>query len=160
MVALLPRRGPKLLALGFAVAALALLFLAQSNTLVLGHRLHIDFAPPWRSLAEAYFLFNNWHLLWYAVGALALIGARRLFRPPLLALTAVVACGLALLGVVFAFTNVALWVNDFTTVNRATLHLAPLLVCLCLLLWQQLFVPATALSPLPARQPALSAADA
>ena len=159
-MALLPRRGPKLLAIGFGVAALALLFLAQSNTAVLGHRLHIDFEPPWRSLAEAYFLFNNWHLLWYAVGALTLIGARRLFRPPLVVLSTVVASGLAVLGVVFAFTNVAAWVADFTTVNRATLHLAPLLVCLGLLLWQELFVPASAPSAATTPQAALSVADA
>src|SRR5271165_6911766 len=90
LIALLPRQGPRLVALGFGVAALVLLFLAQSSPLILGQRLHVDFEPPWRSLAEAYFLFANWHLLWYAVAALSIIGARRLARPPLVALTAVV----------------------------------------------------------------------
>lgn len=160
VVALLPRRGPQLVALAFAVAALLLLFLAQSTPMILGYRLHLDFQPPWRALAEAYFLFNNWHLLWYAVVALAIIGARHLVRPPLAPLTAVVASGLAFLGVVFTFTNGAAWVSDFTTVNRATLHLAPLLVFLCVLLWRELFAPAPQARPQMAEEPALAAADA
>jgi hypothetical protein len=158
IVALLPRRGPQLVALAFGAAALVLLFLAQSAPLILGYRLHVDFEPPWRSLAEAYFLFNNWHLLWYAAVALAILGVRQLFRPPLAPLAAVVASGLAFLFVVFTFTNVGAWVTDFTTVNRATLHLAPLLLCLCVLLWQELTAPRPA--SLPTQQPALALADA
>jgi hypothetical protein len=160
VVTLLPRRGPQLVALAFGVGALTLLFLAQSAPLIMGHRLHLDFEPPWRSLSEAYFLFNNWHLLWYAVVALAVIGARQLARPPLAPLTSVVAAGLAFLAVVFTFTNVAAWVTDFTTVNRATLHLAPLLVCLCVLLWRELFAPRPATMPVATEKPALATADA
>jgi hypothetical protein len=145
IVALLPRRGLKLVAFGFGAAALVILFLARSEPTLLGYRLHLDFEPPWRSLVEAYFLFDNWHLLWYAVVALAIIGARRLVRPPLAPLAMVVASGLAFLGVVFTFTNAAAWVADFTTVNRATLHLAPLLVFLCVLVWREL----TAREPVP-----------
>jgi hypothetical protein len=154
MVALLPRRGPQLVAVAFGAAALLLLFLAKSAPLILGYRLHVEFQPPWRALAEAYFLFNNWHLLWYAVVALAILGARQLGRPPLAPLTAVVASGLAFLFVVFTFTNVGAWVTDFTTVNRATLHLAPLLLCLCMLLWRELSAPR------PAPAPQLVLADA
>ena len=138
VIALLPRRGPRVVALAFAAGALLLLYLAQFSPVILGHRLHLEFEPPWRALGEAYFLFNNWHLLWYAVVALAIIGARRLVRPPLAPLSAVVASGVAFLGVMFTFTDVAAWVADFTTVNRATLHLAPLLVLLCVLLWHEL----------------------
>jgi len=156
VVALLPRFGPRLVALAFGVGALVLLFLAQSAPMILGHRLHADFQPPWHALGEAYFLFANWHLLWYAIVALAIIGARRLIRPPLAPLAVVVASGLAFLGVVFTFTNVAAWVADFTTVNRATLHLAPLLVVLCVLLWQELSQARSA----AVEQPAFAAADA
>lgn len=156
IIALLPRQGPRYVALGFGVAALALLFLAQSSPMILGERLHVDFEPPWRSLAEAYFLFGNWHLLWYAVVVLSIIGARRLGRPPLVAFTAVVGSGLVFLGVVLSVTNLAAWVADFSTVNRATLNLAPLLVILCVLLWRELSaaLPA-AVAPL-----GLTAADA
>jgi hypothetical protein len=138
LIALLPRRGPYAVGLAFGAGALVLLYLSQSAPMIFGYRLHLDFEPPWHALAEAYFLLNNWHLLWYAVVALAVIGARRLVRPPLAPLAAVVGTGLVFLGVVFTFTNVAAWVADFTTVNRATLHLAPLLVVLCVLLWREL----------------------
>jgi hypothetical protein len=138
VIALLPRRGPRVVGLAFAAGALLLLYLGQFSPVILGHRLHLDFEPPWRALGEAYFLFNNWHLLWYAVVALAIIGARRLFRPPLAPLSAVVASGLAFLGVVFTFVDVAAWVADFSAVNRLTLHLAPLLVLLCVLFWHEL----------------------
>jgi hypothetical protein len=156
VIALLPRQGLRLVALAFGVGVLALLFLAQSSPMILGHRLHVNFEAPWRALAEAYFLFANWHLLWYAVVALAIVGARRLVRPPLAPLSGVVASGLAFLGVAFTFTNVAAWVADFTTVNRATLHLAPLLVVLCVLLWQEL----SQARPAAAEPIALATADA
>jgi hypothetical protein len=39
-----------------------------------------------------------------------------------------VAAGVAFLLFGFAFTNARLWVEDQSTVNRATLHLAPLIV--------------------------------
>jgi len=156
LIALMPRRGPSTVAIAFAAGALVLLYLAQSAPVILGHRLHLDFEPPWHALAEAYFLLNNWHLLWYAVVALAIVGARRLVRPPLAPLAAVVATGLVFLGVVFTFTNVAAWVVDFTTVNRATLHLAPLLVVLCVLLWREL----STVAPAAAQTPALFTANA
>ena len=39
----------------------------------------------------------------------------------------VVASGLLFLFVVFGFSDARVWVTDQTTVNRATLHFAPLL---------------------------------
>ena len=138
VVALLPNRGLKLVALGFGVAALALLALGKAETVILGYRLKLAFEPSWRSLAESYFFFANWHLLWYGAIALTLLGTRRLTKPPLAPLTMIVAAGVVFLFVVFAFTNASAWVGDYTTVNRATLHLAPLLVCLGVLLWNEM----------------------
>src|SRR5207245_2211102 len=37
--------------------------LAQTEPVILGYRLHLDFAMPWNALADAYFEFGNWHLL-------------------------------------------------------------------------------------------------
>src|SRR5438552_721056 len=74
VVAIFPRRGPKLVAFGFGAAALVVLVLAQSEPVLLGYRLHLDYQPPWHSLADGYFFSGNWHLLWYAVIALAIIG--------------------------------------------------------------------------------------
>lgn len=160
VAALMPRRGLRVVGLGFGVAALAVLALAQFDAHLFNYRLHLDYQPPWQSLLEAYFFFGNWHLLWYAVVALVLIGARRLVAPPLAPLAMVGAAALGFLVVVFAFTNAAAWVENFTTVNRATLHAAPLLVCLCVLLWHELARPASAAPAVIVKPEALAAADA
>jgi hypothetical protein len=151
IVAIFPRRGLKLVASGFGAAVLVLLVFARSEPALLGYSLHLDYQPPWRSLAEAYLFFGNWHLLWYAVIALAIFGARRLVRPPLAPLATVVASGLGVLFIAFAFTN-ATAVAEFGTANRATLQLAPLLTCLCVLLWRELTTPGVAPTPLAAQQ--------
>ncbi|MDQ2961918.1 MAG: hypothetical protein M3R31_01990 [Pseudomonadota bacterium] len=151
IVAIFQQRGLKLVALGFGAAALVLLVLARFEPALLGYSLHLNYQPPWYSLAEAYLFFGNWHLLWYAVIALTIVGARRLVRPPLAPLAMVAASGLGILFVVFAFAN-APWAADFGTVNQATLHLAPLLVCLCVLLWRELTAPGVAPAPLAAQQ--------
>jgi hypothetical protein len=147
IVVLLPRRGFQLVGLGFGVAALILLALVQFEPIILGHSLHLDYQPPWQSLVEAYFLFDNWHLLWYAVVALTLLGARRLSAPPLAPLAMVAASALAFVFIIFAFRNAAALIADFTTVNRATLHVAPLLACLCVLVWRELTAPRPAPEP-------------
>ncbi len=163
VVAIFPRRGPKLVAFGFGAAALVVLAFARFEPALLGHSLHLDYQPRWHSLADAYLFFGNWHLLWYAVIALAIIGARRLVRPPLAPLAMVVASGLGVLFIAFAFPS-AKSVAEFGTANRATLPLAPLLTCLCVLLWRELTMPELAPKPQAAQQPAGSdsavAADA
>ncbi|MGI8895886.1 MAG: hypothetical protein ACR2HE_09605 [Casimicrobiaceae bacterium] len=126
LVAFFPRHGRKLVAAGFAVVLFALLVLAQTNPVILNYRLHLDFAPEWGALADSYFLLGNWHLLWYGALAALLLGWRQLMSPRLAPFTMVIAAGGVFLFVVFAFTNARAWVADQTTVNRATLHLAPL----------------------------------
>ena len=56
-----------------------------------------------------------------------------MLAPPLVALTVVLLAGLFFLFVVFGFTNAREWVTDQTTVNRATLHMAPLMAVWMLL---------------------------
>ena len=126
VVALLPRRGPRYVAIGFAATLFGLAVLAQTSTVILNYRLHLDFDPAWRALAETHFLLANWHLLWYAAIAAALLAWRQLASPSLAPLTAVAAAGTLFLVVVFSFTNARLWVTEQTTINRATLHVAPL----------------------------------
>ena len=125
--AVFPQRGPKIIAAAFAVALIALVVLARTDPVVLGYRLHFDYAPPWYGLLESLFLLGNWHLLWYAFLAVAALAWRELSAQWLAPLTAIIAAGLLFLFVVFAFTNAREWVTDQTTVNRAILHLAPLL---------------------------------
>jgi len=128
LVGLLPRRGLRIVAAGYAIAALGLLLLAQTDPLLMGYRLHLDFAPDWDALANSFLLYDNWHLLWYGAVAVALLGYRQLLAPHVAPLTAVVAGGVMFLAFVLMFTNAREWVSDQTTVNRASLHLAPLIV--------------------------------
>ena len=110
------------------VAALAALVLTQTGLTVLGYQPAARaFGMPWHGLAEAYFLLGNWHLLFYGAIAVALLGWRHLLARDLAPLTITVAAGVAFLAFGFAFTNAGVWVEDQSTVNRATLHLAPLL---------------------------------
>jgi hypothetical protein len=95
--------------------------------------LHLDFEMPWRALFEAYFAFGNWNLLWYGALAVAVLARRHLLSREVAPYTAIVAAGLMFLLFGFAFTNARLWVEDQSTVNRATLHLAPLIIVWMLL---------------------------
>jgi hypothetical protein len=126
VLGVMPQRGPRVVLTGIAIALFALLVLAQTHPVVLGYRLHLDFAPAWAALVDSFFLLGNWHLLWYAVVATAVVGWREMRSPDVVALSATVGAGLLFLAVVFAFTNAREWVAEQTTINRATLHLAPL----------------------------------
>jgi hypothetical protein len=136
VVVLLPRRGLRIVGIGFAVAVFALLALARTEPTVLGYQLHLNFAPAWAQLVKSYYLMGNWNLLWYAAVALVAFGWRQLRSPALLPLTVVAAAGMAFLFFVFAFTEAAMWMADLTTANRATLHIVPLLVYLGVLTWR------------------------
>ena len=138
VIALLPRRGTRIVGIGFTLAALALLALARTEPTMLGYRLHLNFAPAWAQLVKSYYLMGNWNLLWYAAIALVAFGWRRLRERPLLSLTAVMVAGLFFLFFVFAFTDAAVWLADLTTANRATLHLVPLLVFIGVLTWHSM----------------------
>jgi hypothetical protein len=157
VVALLPRRGLRILGIAAAASALVLLFLARTNTVVLGYQMHLNFEPAWAQLVKSYFLMGNWNLLWYGVIAILIVGARHVLESPLVPLTVIAIAGLAFLLFVFAFTEAAAWLADLTTANRATIHLAPLLVVLGILTWHRLALPAA--MPVP-RLPERSEPDA
>jgi hypothetical protein len=136
-VALFPRRGLKVVAWSLAAVALAIIVFARGTPLVGGLTLHLD--ASWRSLADAFLLFDNWHLLWYVAIVLAIVGARRLVRQPLAPLAAIVGSALGCLAVAALFsTDVVRWFPDAVVINRATLHVAPVIVCVGVLLWHEL----------------------
>lgn len=151
IAATLPRYGSRIAIAGLGAAIAALLVFAQLDLFVLGYHLHPDVTVPWRGLVDAYLMFANWHLLWYGVIAAALLGRRQWLSPELAPLTLVVAGGLLFLAFGFVFTNARAWVEDHSTVNRATLHLAPLLA-----IWSLLVLHAWSLRP-PPQPPATTA---
>ncbi|HXX86223.1 MAG TPA: hypothetical protein VEN29_19860 [Casimicrobiaceae bacterium] len=146
IVALLPRRGMRIVGAAFAITALLLLVLARTDTTLLGYPLHLDFQLSWRPLSEGLFLFGNWNLLWYGAIALAFCAWRHLREPKLAPLAVIVAAGLGFLLMVAWFTIASAWLAEQTTFNRATLHLAPLVICLSVLLWHELVQPMTAMA--------------
>lgn len=146
-VALLPRIGVKLVLAGFGVVVCALLVLAQTSATVMGYHLHLDFAPPWNGLFESLFMLGTWNILWYGIFAAAIVGAREWLAPRIAPLTMLVGAGVLFLFFVFAFTNARAWVESQTTVNRALLHLAPLLFVWAMLVFR---AAAQRLAPAPA----------
>lgn len=154
VVTLLPQRGLKLAGIGFALVAVALVVLARFPFTLFNYRIDATFAAPWGDLVQSFFLLGNWHLLWYAAVVVALLAWRQLLAPALAALTLTVAAGLTFLFFVFAYTTASAYISDQTTVNRAALHMAPLVVVFVVLGWQafarrwsELHAPASAPAP-------------
>jgi hypothetical protein len=144
ILATMPRFGPRIVGFGLFAALLTLAVLAQTSPVVLGYRLHLDFAPAWQALADSLFLLGNWHLLWYAAIAVAIVAWRDVRSPALAPLAIVLAAGIVFLLVAFSFTNARNWVTEQTTVNRAVLHIAPLVLVFTLLAVRAWFARRTA----------------
>jgi hypothetical protein len=159
-VALAPRQGRKLVAIALGVIAAALVVLAQTSFVVAGHPLHLDFAPAWTSFSDSLFLLGNWNLLWYGVIGAALLAWRQSLTPPLLPLAAIVATGLFLVSILLFFPGSAQWLADAPGVDRAMLHLAPVLVVFMVLAFRAFDARWTAAHPLPIAPDAASATAA
>ncbi len=136
VVAVWPRYAVRVTLIGFALIGVALVALARFQLSLFHYQVNLQFNPAWADLLQSYFLLGNWHLLWYGAIAAALLAGRQLLAPSLMPLTVVVAAGLVFLFVVFAYTTASFYITDQTTVNRATLHLAPLVVVFLVLAWQ------------------------
>ena len=155
VLATMPRHSPRIIAFGLFAALMTLAVLAQTSPVILGYRLHLDFAPAWQALADSLFLLGNWHLLWYVAIVVAIAAWRDVRSPALAPLAVVLAAGLVFLLVAFSFTNARNWVTEQTTVNRAVLHIAPLVLVFTLLAVHAWFARRRAAS---APQPAAAAA--
>jgi len=136
VMALLPRHGLRIVATMFIGAIATMILLAYAETRVLGYYLHLDFAMPWRALFDAYFTFGNWNLLAYGAIAIAVLARRELLSREIAPFTVTLAAGVVVLFFGFAFSNAGAWVEDQSTVNRATLTLAPLATLWMLLLFR------------------------
>jgi hypothetical protein len=128
VVAALPRHGVRIAVGLLAAAVFALMVGARSGITLLGYKFVLQPTVPWSGLFDAYFSFANWHLLWYAAVAAVALGWRHLLDREVAPLTIALASGLLFLFIGFAFTNAGQWVEDQSTVNRATLHVAPLAI--------------------------------
>jgi hypothetical protein len=136
IVALAPRSGIRIAALGLGALSLVLAVLAQTSFEILGHSVHLQFAPAWATLGESYFVLGSWNLLWYAMLAVIPLAGRSLISPPLATLTIVTAAGCLFLLALFAFPAIAAWRGDRMTLNRATLQFAPIAVIFTVMAFQ------------------------
>jgi hypothetical protein len=157
IVALWPRRGLKALAWAYGVLGIALLAIAGGTFSELAP--HLDYVPSWRALEDAFFLADNWHLLWYGAIVLAIVGGRKLLRQRLAPLTMTLLPAIAWLLAASMFSNaVARWFAEARLPARAALVVAPLLVFAGILLWRELMARQAAPEeePVKAAHPALT----
>ena len=101
-----------------------------------GYTLVLRYAPVWESLRQNLLILDNWHLLWYLAAAAFVLSLPRLLNPVLRGMTILVLTGFAFLGVVFFFTQAQAWAEDYTTLNRAFLHMAPMLLFYVMVLFR------------------------
>jgi hypothetical protein len=165
VVALVPRFGLRIVVAGW-VAGIALVFLlGRYEPVIFGYHLHFQLSVPWHGLVEAYLSFANWHLLFWVLPAVVIATWHWVVGRELAPLTVVVGSGALFLLLGFSLTSASVWVEDQSTVNRATLHLAPLIgVWLVLLVQRAIAGTAPAViapvSPILDAGPALEAAPA
>ncbi len=80
------------------------------------------------AVVESYFSLATWHLFWYLWVVAFLLAMPRLLDQRLFrTIAALVATDFVFLGVVYGFTSFAEFAVDFTQINRATLHMVPML---------------------------------
>lgn len=133
-VALIPRTGMIVVA---ALGAAALLVLGRTQLVILGYTLHTEFSPVGEPILRNVFVMDNWHLFWYLFIALWLLSLTRLFSASLRVMTVLVLTGFYFLAIVFFFSKAHVWVADFSTLNRALLHIVPMLMFYMMVLYRE-----------------------
>ncbi len=105
------------------------------------------------SLTRHLFAFGNFHLLWYLLPLVLAAGWREVAA--LKATTIALLAGFGFLLWTFLFTQAGDWVVDYTTVNRALLHIAPALTAYAALVaWRWARSRAAAADATPPAAPA------
>lgn len=129
-VVLVPRAALASVAVLLVGGVIALLVLGEMGSFNLfGYPVQaLRYTPVWESLWQSLFVLDNWHLLWYLVIATSAFVVHRLLSPAVMHMTVLLIAAFSFLGVVFFFTQAGAWADDFTTLNRALLHMVPMLL--------------------------------
>lgn len=127
-VALAPRAGliGSVVLGGLGLACL--LIFGQAGIGLLGYSVKFAFTAVWEPLWVNLAILDNWHLLFYLAVMALLLFLPRLFSPAFRAMSMLLASALAFIFVVFFFTHVSTWIESYTVVNRALLHMVPMLL--------------------------------
>lgn len=136
-VALMPRTGMIGMAVLAVLGAAALFLLDRTQLVILGYTLHTEFSPVGEPILKNVFVMDNWHLFWYLFIALWLFALTRLFSAPLRVMTILVLTDFYFLAIVFFFSKAHIWVADFSTLNRALLHIVPMLMFYMMVLYRE-----------------------
>ena len=127
-VVFMPRAGSAGTAAAITIGVMALFAVGETNINLLGYPLHLRFTADWLPFWENMMVMDNWHLLWFMAAAALVVSRRKLLAPAYLSMTVLLFSGLSFLAVVFFFTQAQAWAKDYTTINRALLHMAPMLL--------------------------------
>lgn len=124
---------------GAGVAALAWLGMSGGLTLF-GYDIAVGYKSAWEPLLQNLLLLDNWHLLWYLVVPALALSMPHLLVPALRGMTVLVAGGFLFLFVAFFLTQAQVWAEDYTTLNRAILHIVPSLLFYLMVLYREAIV--------------------
>ena len=136
-VILMPRTGMIIVAVLAVLGVAALLVLDRTQLVILGYTLHTEFSPVGEPILRNIFVMDNWHLFWYLFIVLWLLASPRLFSAPLRVMTVLVLTDFYFLAIVFFFSKAHIWVADFSTLNRALLHIVPMLMFYMMVLYRE-----------------------
>lgn len=136
-VALAPRTGLVAAAVAGTLLIVALSFAQGEHIRLLGYNLHLSYSPAWEPLWRSLASVDNWHLLFYLAAGALMFSLPRLLAPSLRAMTVLVAAAFTFIAISFFFTQASAWARDYTTINRALLHLAPLLLFYVMVLFHE-----------------------
>ncbi len=97
-----------------------------------------QFHPVWQAFLDSFWVLDNWNLFWYLwVGVFVLCLQHLFCKPYLTASTTLVAMAFAFIFLVFFFTKRYVWALHYTQINRAVLHMIPLLMFYAFILLQE-----------------------
>lgn len=121
-----------------AAAGLAALFALEDQEInLLGYRLHLHFQSEWQPFWQNMIIMDNWHLLWYLLAAAMILSLPRLLAPPFRSMTILLLTAISFLMTVFFFTHAQSWAEDFTLINRALLHIVPMVLFYVMVLFRE-----------------------
>jgi hypothetical protein len=137
LIVFMPRAGLMGISMLTATAVATLFFLGEKDFHLFGYHVHLRFAADWLPFWQNMMVMDNWHLLWYLVVTALVLSFPRLLAPPFRSMTILLLSAVSFLAVVFFFTHVQAWAEDYTTINRALLHMVPMLLFYVMVLFRE-----------------------
>lgn len=137
LIVFMPRAGLAVTSV-LAATSVAILFVLEDKDFHLfGYHVHLRFAADWHPFWQNMMVMDNWHLFWYLVVAALVLSFPRLLAPSFRSMTVLLLSAASFLAIVFFFTHAQAWAEDYTTINRALLHMVPMLLFYVMVLFQE-----------------------